>query len=279
VRVALTIDTDSGLRSGASGVLTALACVPGAEALSGTSSFAVDGVAVIDLATAVPLWRPLEVGDHGPDVAALETELGRLGAAPAADGEWDWADARAFDALFGPFGVETSNDGTVPVASLAWLPAPSVVVGSCPLAVGAPIGTAQIALGFAPRITLARVQPPPDFVQGPRVLVVDGATIPVPVAGAITDPAGLAALAASPQFASADGDEITLSWALASAVDVTVLPPSALYDLAGDLGCVEEERGPTAVTVIASQLGRTLVEPGHRLGLVAVHPGGEAPCR
>ena len=283
VRVSLTVDAASGLRSPAGGVLTSLSCSPGQQLASGTSSFTVNGAPAVGLATAVPLWRTIAIGDDGTDVSSLENELARLGAAIEPDGQWYWGDARAFDALFAPLGVVTTDDGAVPLESATWLPAPLTAVASCPVGVGSTVDPGAVVAQFAPRVTAARFQPPSEAVEGPRALGLAGGAVPVGPEGTITDPAALTALTGSQEFAEADPQQeprsIAVPWILTEPVPVTVLPPSALYGISGSRGCVIEDGGPTTVvTVIASQLGRTLVVPERRLGDVLVHPDEDRSC-
>lgn len=283
VRVALTVDAESGLRSPVGGVLTSLACAPGGELASGTSSFTVNGAPVVGLSTAVPLWRTIAIDDEGADVSSLENELVRLGAAIVPDGQWHWADALAFDALFAPIDVVTTDDGAVRLESTAWLPAPSTAVASCPLGVGSPVGPGAVVAQFAPRVTAARFPPPGTAVEGARALDLAGGAIPVDSDGTITDPAALAAITGSQEFAEADPQQeprsIAVSWILSEPVPVSVLPPSALYGISGSSGCVDERGGAAiVVTVIASQLGRTLVVPERELGDVLVHPDKGLSC-
>lgn len=282
VRLTLTVDSSSGLRSAAGGTLTSLACVGGQQVASGASPFGVDGAAVVALATSVPPWRDIAVGDEGPDVAALEAELARVGAGLAPDSVWSWTDALALDAALGAVGVTTTDEGTVRLASIAWLPSPVVGIASCPVALGSSVGPGTVVAQFAPRLSLARFPPPADAVAGERALTLGTTTVPVGTDGVVAEPAALDAIAASGEFAEADPAQdppvLRASWALVAPVPVTVLPPSAVYDVVDGTACVEDGRGAAAVIVIASQLGRTLVEPSRPLGAVLVHPTGTVPC-
>ncbi|MBX3098323.1 MAG: hypothetical protein KF761_01975 [Salinibacterium sp.] len=282
VRVALTVDSASGLRSPVGGVLTALSCVPGGQVSSGSNVFAVDGASVVALATAVPLWRDIPVGDDGQDVIALENELLRLGAEVEPDGVWRWADALAFDALLRPVGVITTDDGTVPIVSLVWLPSPATVLATCSLSIGSILAPGDVVARFAPRIRLATFAPPPDAVGGARELTLARGSVSAGADGVIAGPEALEVLAAAPEFAELDLEQghptLTASWVLVEPIRVAVVPPSAIRGLSGNRGCVQERGGATPVTVIASQLGRTLVVPPHRLGPIAVHPMGGTGC-
>jgi hypothetical protein len=285
VRVALSFDSLSAVRSPRAGLLTALSCVPGQDVVAGSTPFAVDGAPVVALATSVPLWRDIPVGEEGPDVAALESELVRLGGAVAADGTWSWSDALAFDAFLGGAGVVTTDDGTVPLGSIAWLPSSTSVVAECPVALGTDVGPGAVVAQFAARVSRASVVLPEEAVEGERALAVGDSLIPIGPDGAVTDPAALALLADSPEFAEVDRSTtpptMSATVVLATPRSVTVVPPSAVYSVSGDRGCVTGPAGSTPVTIVASQLGRTLVEPaqGQPLGDVLVHPESGAACR
>ncbi|MDR0416449.1 MAG: hypothetical protein LBH76_03880, partial [Propionibacteriaceae bacterium] len=75
VTLTLTAGPEQRFQTPRSGRVTSSACAAGAEFISGGSALSVDGVPVLGLATAVPLWRDLALGDAGPDVAALGAEL------------------------------------------------------------------------------------------------------------------------------------------------------------------------------------------------------------
>jgi hypothetical protein len=283
VRVTLSVDTLSGVRSPRGGLVTTQSCLPGQEVAAGTSTFSVDGAPVVGLATSVPLWREIAVGESGADVGSLEAELVRLGGGLDIDGTWEWSDALAFDSLLADVGVTTNDEGAVPLAAIAWLPAPVTVIAQCPVGIGTSVAPGTIVAQFATRISSARLALPVGAVEGPRALVLSDVVIPVGDDGVIADPAALALIAQSPEFAESDPSatppSISGSWVLTSPVPATVVPPSAVYGLAGDRGCVAQADSATAVTVLASELGRTLVVPAEPLGEVLVHPKGDVPCR
>ena len=79
VELALTLGADVSLTAPASGRVTALTCRPDTPFSSGGSNLSINGAPLLNLATAVPLWRSLGVGDEGADVLALREELIRLG--------------------------------------------------------------------------------------------------------------------------------------------------------------------------------------------------------
>ena len=83
--VTLTISAtgERALRSPAQGRLTSLGISAGTPVDSGQVVCAIDGRPIAALATSTPLYRPVEDGARGDDIAALNAELARLGyAAP-----------------------------------------------------------------------------------------------------------------------------------------------------------------------------------------------------
>lgn len=119
------------------------------------------------------------------------------------------------------------------------------------------------------------------LVEGPRVAIFDGLTAPV-VDGVVTDPALLAAVAASPWLTGDAATGVPLGFALAEPLDVTVVPPASLFDLAGSAGCISSEGHARAVTVVTSQLGRAFVtfdDGAPPPSSVDLAPAGAMSCR
>ncbi len=98
----------------------------------------------------------------------------------------------------------------------------------------------------------------------------------MPADGIITDSAVLAQILQSGEYqqarAESDTAAVTFDYLLAAPLAVDSIPPSALYGLAGDRGCVQEDGIAVRVEVVASQLGQTLVVPERRLGSVDLRP-------
>jgi hypothetical protein len=279
----LTTAPPQSLRTGAGGVLTSFSCHEGGGLGSGTALFSVNGAAVVGLATSMPLWRDLDMGDEGPDVAALQAELARLGKGVAIDGFWGRADAAAFAELITAAGA-SPVPSAVSLGSIAWLPAPSVTISACLLAPGSSIAAGQAIAEFPLSLTSAQLkQRPAGTVPGDRVIVTGGREYPVPDDGLITDPDPLAALLDSPEYRLAltesDTSAVAYDYLLASPVEVSSIPPSAIYDLEATEGCVQQGGVATRVEILASQLGQSLVVPVHPLATVDLHPDTDVGCR
>jgi len=267
----VTMSLDSGppqaWRSPANGRLTRLSCRVGGTVASGQSVASIDGLPVLDLATAVPLWRDLELGDSGPDVTAVGEELVRLGRLDAPAPETVTGPLlRAYQSAARDVGLSASQAGTssIPRERIAWLPAASSPVAACPIAVGVPLALDQPVITFQPNIVAATVvSPATTLVPGPRTVTVGAVTVNVPENGVVTDPTDLSALAATGQIrqSSDDASQASLSgrYRLAQPIEVGVIPPAALATDQAGRHCVSSGNQTVAVTVVGSELGQTLV--------------------
>lgn len=286
VEVGLTLRADTLLASPASGRVTALTCQSGAVLESGRTDLAVDGRGIVNLATTVPLWRDLVRGDRGDDVKALQSELARLGHPVSADGVVRGSTITAFRALLaGPDAKPDPTITTVELARILWLPAAAVEVSECAIATGADVAAgdkvASVPNGLA---DAAITHLPTGLAAGDRVLTIDGVSAPVEADGRVVAPEALTAIAGSQMFAAtikAGTSSLTASLALAAPVEVSVVPPGALYNLDGDLGCVSSGGSARAVKVLGSELGQTFVtfDDGAALASVDLTPSGAKPCR
>lgn len=284
VDVRLTVAADLPLNAPADGVITRSACTPGRAFRSGESNVAINGEALLNLATRVPLWRDLSVGDSGDDVAALQTELARLGADVVADGVLGQGSV-AF--LRARLNEPNSDARTVPLRRLLWIPSPSVDITECSASTGgiAVAGTPLATVAAAPSARM--LASPTDLIPGPRVLTVDGVQLDVDARGRVTSPEQLADLAATASYRSAvaDGEAApTLQGVLALAEPALVagVPPAAVYGIDGTAGCVLESEGRArGVTIVGSQLGQTFVViDGEVPDAVDASPPKDAPsCR
>ena len=282
VEVSVSIGEPLELSSPGSGRITSFFCEAGGGLVSGSVPLSIDGLPVLALTTGVPLWRDLTVGDAGPDVAALESELARLGRGAEVDGFFGWDDSEVFSGWFEELG-DNSVSG-LPVARVLWIPAPSVTVSECESAVGAWVLTGEPLAtlpGSAPRASITSY--PTDLLEGDRVFERDGFSMPVNDDGTITDTAALGTLAALAATGDADNEGsggFAGTLALTSPSSVSVIPPGSVYDVEGGLGCVVAHGSPVPVRVVGSQLGQTFVTfDGRAPRRIALNPREGAPCR
>ena len=295
VTLAVSLGESSTVTSPVSGTITGTSIGTGTVIGSGGTVFDVDAKPVLALHTDVPLYRTLTSGTRGPDAAGLNAALRRLGYG-APDSDWmTWDTIAAYNALADSEGAAriTADSGwSIGPESFVWLPADSVTVKQSSIAVGRQI-TAGANLFTTAAIPLKATLPTSatDLVAGDRTLVIGEQTFAVP-AGTVelTDPAMLAAIGGSVAFrlASMSGDSggaptggvggtgavggasgtgggtlsVSYDWRLAQPLTALTVPPSAVYDASGGLGCVSVDAKPVKVSIIASQLGKTMVSVG-----------------
>ncbi len=246
-----------------SGLLTSYDCAAGANVASGTSFFALDGAPVLALATDVPLWRDLAIGDTGADVRSLQTELSRLGYTVSVDGSMGRATLRAGIQSLAAVGIEWRGT-TFPVSRTAWMPARQVQVRTCDSTLGARVAEGDpIATLSSGRQTIAVDNLPDDLVQGQRVVTIGTNAIPVDAAGK-SGPIPVE-LSARTEDSTDAGDAsapkpIAATLSLAEPTRVSSVPPSAIVALKGSQGCVESDGKMLHVHVVGSQLGQTFVQ-------------------
>ena len=262
IKVTPVVAEERALSVADAGKITRSQCAPGAVIESGSSPVTVDDRPVLALATSIPLWRDLGPTAKGDDVKALQVELARLGYQVSTDGDYGNATKAAVTKLFKAAGVPKPT-GDLPVASVLWLPAASVTVKACEAPVGADTTEEAFATTSGTLVSLGLSDTLSNITPGDRVLRLGELSAPVGEGGAVTDPAFLEAVRASMEFAGwqrTEGTEpLTLEYVLAAPLDVSVVPPGALFALSGAAGCVSAGGTAHPVTVVASSLGQTLV--------------------
>lgn len=160
------------------GTVTRVDMRPGERVRTGEVLLTVDAVARVAAHTPVPFWRPLASSDVGPDVAALQKLLGRLGFFQGAvDGRFGQELEGAVKAWAETLGVARPT-GTFDPGWVVWLPRPSFLLVSIDVSVGAPAPPqgSVIATGPLP-LTEATLRTPdgsPIEVDDQWVLEVQG---------------------------------------------------------------------------------------------------------
>lgn len=250
----------TALSLGAFGRVRSSACAPGATITSGASPLVLDDRPMLALATAQPLWRDLDLGTRGQDVTDLQAELARLGHRVVVDGVFGPGTRAAVQVLLSEIGVVRPS-GVLAASDVVWLPASEVTVSTCAVAVGDAFAGGKVATvgGGLVGVEIGGTDP----VEG-WVARFGDATAPVNPDRTVTDPAFLAAVAASPMldWAQEEGPgTLDLELALAEPVQVAVVPPASVFGLTADRGCLVTDDGAVLpVRVVASALGQTLVE-------------------
>lgn len=292
VQLSIRLGPERRVLAPGSGVVTALACEPGATIESGTSPLSLNGTPLVALATPVPLWRDLMAGASGVDVEALQRELERLGFDVGETGRYDAATQRAVTELGERTGAGATN-GVLPLASVLWIPDRSSAIASCDIELGATVDHGTPVASLEPEIeTVAVSGQPSHLVPGDRRLLVDGVEVTVDGSGTLAEPSDLAALAETDAFTvfpRTDGEvPVHGTYQLVDPLIVAGVPPSAIMAGSGGLACVMADDGSVHhVRVVASMVGRSLVEwvaAGDRMGeaepprRVRIDPGDDQRC-
>lgn len=264
VRVTLTTSEPQPLVSRASGTVTASWCTPGSEVASGAPLLAVDGIPVVGLATATPLWRDLTAGLRGDDVQAVQDELDRLGFATSGSGRVDRSTASALRSFAEAHGIVLHHDGPLLRRSaVVWLPSSTARVASCEFVVGGDLAAGAEVATLAAPLVRAVATTPSGLVPGTRVLEVDHVSVAVGPDGVVADPEALTALSTTPGYQAARATEeeaISGVLALAEPLAVISVPASAVFgeDAEGN-ACLLGDGAERRVRVIASELGQAVI--------------------
>ena len=248
------------------GTVTSLNCDVGGSLASGDVPMSIDSNPVATLYTSYPLWRDLRSGDKGPDVAAVQSELGRLGYGAGSSGVMDRTTTKALKSFFADRGYIRPN-GSLSRSAILRLPSQEVVVSECPLKLGDAVnpGDAVVKTGgglIALRPALANE----GLAPGARTVSFGQSSALQGGDGLVTDPAFLAVIAASPDYAVAviqaaagTAPQLTLATALATPLDTAVVPAGALFRVSGVSGCISTGGVGHSVTIASSRLGSTYV--------------------
>jgi len=236
------------LTSPIAGRITALQAATGTPVTSGSLPCEIDGLPLLALALSTPLYQDVVDGATGPDIAALNAELARLGYAAPAESNRVTASTRA--ALASAMGVNDGAGGVpsrIEASHVLWIPAPTVTPSSVPVHLGDSVDTQTVLLALEDSRDSLRLSVPPDAYPADHVITLGDTDYPVPSDGVIT--------------------ELPVSWKLAAPITVTVIPPASVI---GDAtaACVFENGTAISVSVVSSQLGRTYVLPTTPLSAV-----------
>ncbi|MCL2785380.1 MAG: hypothetical protein FWD55_08090, partial [Propionibacteriaceae bacterium] len=258
------------LISSVSGRVTSSGCSVGVVPESGTSMIAVDGIPLVNLATTIPMWRDMDVGDKGRDVSAFMAELKRLGRVSGdLPASLNYEVLTAWQELLVSLGAPSSSvpRDSVSQAMIVWIPAQSSEpLVTCDYQVGGMVTQGQTIATLSAPILSAHVSGQmTQLVEGDRVAVIDDdTTVIVDSDGIVTDESSLATLIASPtvRILQALGilDTLTARYELSTPIEVSVIPPAAIKSSGGSTGCVLGDDNPRAVTIISSQLGQSFVQ-------------------
>lgn len=264
------------LTSPIAGRITALQAAPGTPITSGSIPCEIDGLPLLALALSTPLYQDVVDGATGPDIAALNGELARLGYAAPAESDRVTAATRA--ALASAMGVNDGAGGVpsrIEASHVLWIPAPTVTPSSVPVHLGDSVDTQTVLLALEDSRDALHLSVPPDAYPADHVITLGDTDYPVPSDGVITDPALTATILSSREYTdfvrsapSSDGPvQLPVSWKLAAPITVTVIPPASVIGDATN-ACVFASGTPIPVSIVSSQLGRTYVLPTTPLSTV-----------
>ncbi len=284
VEIAVTEAQERTIVAPGDGKITATTCQPGATFTSTDSSYSLDGIPVLNLATAVPLWRDLAVGDKGEDVEALQTELQRIGYNLTPNGVYNQATLGAVRDLLKQAGHPTWKEAQLEQRYVQWLPATTVSVASCAIELGQNVKTDDTVATLPGAVTGAAITVLPQQVApGERALIIDEQTYDVSDDGTITNAEQLQRLATSPSYLfskRAESNKINGSFLLAAPIQALIVPPGAITQVQQGSGCVVADGQTKPVNIIGSELGQTFVTfaDGSTPTAVQLNPAKDTTC-
>lgn len=289
VELNFTFESSDSLYSASAGLVTGINVPDDNVLVSGRNAFSVGGENVVALNTEIPLWRTLEKGDKGKDVAALQEALSSLGYSLSADGEVGAYTLNAVADLFGLSNTQKREFTTIDPASFLWIPYGSVVVDKILFGVGETIDANTELFSVADTLTTANiVEVPKNLLPGERVLVLGETKVPVDSEGNVSSNDGLAALMQSREYLSwAKNSEsntaLTAKYVLEEPSSVYAVAPASVYGLDGSLGCLTNGEETFPISILSSELGKTLVyfdDPEQTVPQQVLISPSEAPaCR
>ncbi|MGV8979101.1 MAG: peptidoglycan-binding domain-containing protein [Cellulomonas sp.] len=240
---------------------------------SGSVVVIVDDTPIVAYVSDGPLWRDLEPGVKGEDVARLQRFLSDVGLYDGrADGEVGTATARAVKAFNKAHGREDLG-ATFAMSSVAWVGPSAVRVATLEVAAGATIGAGSVIVRGPRRATSITVTEPTGGIPpgSEYQLTVTGTATPyVPGSGVVTDPDVVAAVTAS-LGTTGEGAGQVMS---VDAEPVLRVPASAIVVDPSGASCVFESAvgDPIAVTVRGGTLASADLATGIALTHVLVNP-------
>lgn len=244
---------------------------------------------VIALATQVPLYRDITPGSSGADVAALKTELTRLGFLADSPGDaFDDRGVAAWQDLQAAAHIATPRREVL-MTETVWLPQEAVQANTWLPAVGArvpPDGVIAVVAGRIEAVILTSASG--SLLPGPRTLELFGARTGIETPPALPFPVTTAGflrelernrdyqdhLASEPQ-------DIYGTWRLTSPISTWRVPLGAVFGVSDSHGCVQSNGVSVPVEIVSTSLGATLVttETGQELSSIDLGAAIEGNCQ
>lgn len=259
----VSLHTGSRATVHANGILTSSSCEPDTAITSGASTFAVDGIPLINLFTPHPLWRTLDVDARGADVREVQSSFAGLGFRGAIDGIMGPETIAFFNGLRRAAASDAPAAAGIAPSDVVWLGGASVTGAHCPVPVGSVLASGDVVAELPPRISALRLGTLPVVLPDlPRTVVIDGVTAAVNEKGDV-DSQAWPAVAATRSFEAylADPKAVTVKGdvELTTAIQVAQIPPSSIFGTHGERGCVSDGSRTYEGEIVSSELGYTLM--------------------
>ncbi|MFJ4027186.1 hypothetical protein ACIPWF_08160 [Paenarthrobacter sp. NPDC089989] len=249
---------------GLSGTVTASACVAGGGIESGHVVASLSGRPVLGLHSGVPFYRDIGPGTKGDDVDALRQQLRSMG--------FDVQDKGAYSADLNTaiYKIQTdfalkNRDGILHQDETLWLPADNVRVKSCDALLGSQYLPGSPFLTIVGSVSSLRVVFPPDQppAAGARTVTFGNVSAPVTADGTVSDPALMAEVSRSPEFAESQSGSapkpLSIKTALSSPLVVAKVPVAGVFGARNSSACVKSPDGITfRITIAGSSAGSVL---------------------
>jgi hypothetical protein len=254
------------LRMAATGMVTASTCREDSTFRSGKPALWVNDEPVLALASEVPFFRDLEVGDSGRDVDSLRRALRALGFEVTRSGPFRADVIDALAALQAREELSHAN-GRFRVGDFLWIPDGSAEIDSCRVQVGQIYVSGDTVATTRAVLTSLSVadEATSGLVSGARSVEVFGAKLIMPDSGTLTDPASLKDVASSPhareglRSAGESGSPVVGTSALTVPLQVAAVPVASVFTADGTRGCVASEAATHPVRIVGARLGMSLV--------------------
>jgi len=281
----------TAVSQGGNGIVTSVDVTTGGVLRNGDQIATVSGRPVLVLVAPEPMYRPLALGDEGPDVVALAgvlTDLGYLESAAQRPEQVDreLSDAiAAFNESAGKKQFRYNSRGRIvgpefDYRLLAWLGPVEMVVGAIAIEPGRPWPAAgETFLSSEPRLVSAAVAVSREdgsfvSVDETYILEIEGVQLPLTYQGQVEDLSLDQLVGVLPRRGSEESIQGTIR--LASPGQALKIAPSAIVS-DGSILCVFVPQGddrfePIAVAILDSSFGVTLIAPDPRIDAVVVNP-------
>jgi hypothetical protein len=288
------------LSQGGEGVVTSVGVTDGSVLRNGGQIATVAGSPIFALVAPEPMYRPLAIGDEGPDVGALFevlTDMGYLDAGILRSQQvgQDLSDAiAAFNESSGRRQFRYDSRGRVvgpefDYRNLVWLGPDEMVIGAVGVQPGRPWPAAgEVVLSSEPTLISASVSAAREdgsvvLVDETYILEIEDLEMSLTDSG---DVAGSSLIQLAESLRGQEADQVIPGTIrLASPSPATKIAPSAIVSDGSTL-CVFVPQGdggfgPVAVTVLDSSFGVTLIVPNLDIDEVVANPQqvlGQASC-